>query len=63
MQCDIKDEIVTFARHLGKPDANPERLARARDWLGPDGQPTEDGHALVTALRDQDGTRSTFRYI
>jgi hypothetical protein len=62
MQTDPKETILAFARHVGRADGTPpEDIARRRNWLGPGGDVTEEGRALLAALGDQDGTRTVFR--
>jgi hypothetical protein len=60
-QEELATRIVGFAHHCGDAALGPERAARLRGWLDPHGMPTEDGRALIRALRDQDATRSVFR--
>lgn len=55
-------QIVAFAAHIGRSDLRqPEVIARRRNWLDAAGNPTADGLDLLTALSDQDATRTVFR--
>ncbi len=58
---DARTHILTFARHIGRAEQPPEAIARRRNWLCAEGNVTEDGLALVDALRDQSATRTVFR--
>lgn len=60
---DVKATILAFAAHLEGPMTDPMTKALQRDWLDQTGAPTADGIALVSALTDQDGTRTVFRNI
>ncbi len=56
------DQIVAFAAHIGRRDARtPEAIAQRRNWLDAAGNPTPDGLALLSALNEQDATRTVFR--
>ncbi len=58
---DVAATIIAFATHLGDPLTDPLIKAVERSWLDSSGAPTMDGVALVSALSDQAGTRTTFR--
>ncbi len=63
MSAHIKLDILAFASHLDDPKKDPELKARDRRWLDGAGQPTEDGLQLISAIGEQAGTRTAFRYI
>lgn len=57
-----KARIVAFAAHVGRGDGRaPEAIAKRRNWLDASGNPTSEGHDLLTALGDQAATRTVFR--
>ncbi len=58
---DIAATIIAFAAHLEDPRTDPLIKAVDRSWLDASGAPTTDGIALVSALSDQSGTRTTLR--
>jgi hypothetical protein len=59
---EARTRILAFAAHVGRSDRElPEATARRRNWLSPEGDVTEDGLALVTALEEQSATRTVFR--
>jgi hypothetical protein len=59
---EARSRILAFAAHVGRADREPpEATARLRNWLSPEGEVTEDGMALVTALEEQAATRTVFR--
>ncbi len=63
MHPEITSQILSFARHLDDPRADPMQKAMERRWLDAAGQPTADGMSLAQALHDQIGTRSCFRHL
>ena len=63
MTHDVETTILSFATHLEDPRSDPHRKARDRRWLDESGRATRDGIALVSALVDQTGTRTSFRNI
>ena len=60
---DIAATIIAFAAHLEDPQTDALSKAVDRSWLDSSGTPTTDGIALVAALSDQSGTRTTFRNV
>ncbi|MEL6960703.1 MAG: hypothetical protein AAGL89_17325 [Pseudomonadota bacterium] len=61
MSVNVTAKIVAFAAHVGNPNRDPVEKACNRGWLDASAAPTQDGMALVSALDEQLGTRSTFR--
>lgn len=61
----MTEEILAFAEKLTSEEGenSAEAIARRRDWIDPDGRPTDDGRDLLRALRDQEGTRGAFRLL
>lgn len=57
--------ILAFAKQLDGETATQSEfeIARARNWLDADGNPTAEGEALIEALDEQDKTRSVFRTV
>jgi hypothetical protein len=59
---ELRNRIIGFAAHMGRiGHQSPEAVARGRNWIGANGDVTEDGRALIAALDDQQETRSVFR--
>jgi hypothetical protein len=57
----IAARIIAFARHCGAAGTDPDATARRRGWLDGAGRPTDEGHALIEALDEQEATRTVFR--
>jgi hypothetical protein len=53
--------LVFLAGQLAAGQGATEDTARRRGWLSEQGQITEAGRAILTALKEQARTRSVFR--
>ncbi|MBN2906158.1 MAG: hypothetical protein JXJ18_05580 [Rhodobacteraceae bacterium] len=60
---DIVSRILGFTRFLTHAAERLDQAALGRGWLDAHGRPTEDGRALIEALRGQDATRSIYRMV
>lgn len=58
---DATDRILAFAQQCGRPGRTPEAVAETRGWIDGQGAPTDEGHALLRALDEQEATRTVFR--
>ena len=63
MRSNSLNRLLRFAAHLTPDTAGDSAVeaARQRDWLDQHGRLTAEGLQLVSALDEQEGTRSVFR--
>lgn len=61
----VRDGIIFFAAQLVANCSHHDAIdfARQRSWLDRAGNATLEGRALVAALSEQNGTRTTFRNV
>ncbi|MGC9418860.1 MAG: hypothetical protein ACP5EN_07790 [Rhodovulum sp.] len=59
---DLVSRILGFARFcMGHAAERPDDAAHSRGWLDSEGQPTEEGRALIEALTSRDSAYGVYR--